>query len=132
MPAPGRPSDVSSTCVVRQPMPGSRGGSKGAWLALRRRQAAPLFRAGGAGNVREQFIAAAIADAAANQDVDRLHALAVIGAVPLIGEVDQRTVEVNAAVNAFCASERDEIGRNVRPRAGANRSRRNAGVAADF
>src|SRR5438874_3602942 len=91
-----------------------------------------LFSAGGAADVGQQLVRRLIVDAAADQDVDRLNALPVVRAVPVVGQVDQRAIDIHAAVDALCARERDQVGQNVGLGAGAHRTRSNARVTANL
>jgi hypothetical protein len=57
-----------------------------------------------------------------------LHLLAVIRLVPIVGSVDDRAIEVEAAIDTLRAAECDQVGGEVGLGAGAHRARGNAHV----
>src|SRR6266511_2889425 len=85
--------------------------------SLGRRVEALLAQAGlgarGAIQRRGKPVRLRIVRVRAHKNIRRLDVAAVIGPVPVVGDVDDGAVEIQAAVDAFRAAERDEVRADV-------------------
>ena len=61
-----------------------------------------------------RLVGVGVADGAPDEDIDRLHRLAVEGPVPVVRQVHERAVEIQPAVDALRTRERDHVGNHVR------------------
>src|SRR5437762_6184353 len=73
-----------------------------------------------------------IVRARANEDIRWLGVAAVIGPVPVIGDMDHGAIEIQAAVNALGAGEGDEVRGHIGVCACAYRARGDAGITTDL